>query len=330
MVKYKIIAELAQGYEGKVDIAKQLIDSAKLSGADYAKIQVVYADELSTSDYKDYKIFKSLELDKVKWNEISKFAKKKKISLITEVFGKKSVAISKFIKSKFYKIHPTDINNFELLRMIKSIKPKKIFIGIGGAKEKEVEKCLSFFDKSDVVLLHGHQSLPTPNQDMNIQRISNIISKYKDKHNKLSIGIADHALPEDKTIKDIVSMAIGAGARYIEKHLTTNRIYKLEDYHSALNPDEFKKFRSYIDELFKIYGDGGYLSSNSERKYRHNTRRSIFLKKNLKKHSILKEQFFVMKRSPKSSDIKNISEIIGKKAKKNLYRNRLIYKKDLL
>jgi hypothetical protein len=330
MVKYKIIAELAQGYEGKVDIAKQLIESAKLAGADYAKIQVVYADELSTSDYKDYKIFKSLELDKVKWNEISKFAQKKKIKLITEVFGKKSVAISKFIKSKFYKIHPTDINNFELLRMIKSIKPKKIFIGIGGAKEKEVEKCLSFFEKFDVVLLHGHQSLPTPNQDMNIQRISNIISKYKNKYNKISIGIADHAIPEDKTIKDIVSMAIGAGARYIEKHLTTNRIYKLEDYHSALNPDEFKKFRSYIDELFKIYGDGGYLSSNSERKYRNNTRRSIFLKKNLKKYAILKEDFFVMKRSPKSSDLKNISEIIGKKAKKNLYKNKLIYKKDLL
>jgi len=330
MAKYKIIAELAQGYEGKVDIAKQLIESAKLAGADYAKIQVVYADELSTSDYKDYKIFKSLELDKTKWNEISKFAQKKKISLITEVFGEKSIAISKFIKSKFYKIHPTDINNFELLRLVKSVKPKRIFIGIGGAKEKEIEKCLFFFKKFDVVLLHGHQSLPTPNQDMNIQRISNIISKYKIKYNKISIGIADHAIPGDKTIKDIISMAIGAGARYIEKHLTTNRIYKLEDYHSALNPDEFKKFRSYIDELFKIYGDGRYLSSSSERKYRHNTRRSIFLKKNLKKHTVLKEDFFVMKRSPMSSDIKNIFEIIGKKAKKNLFKNRLIYKKDLL
>lgn len=330
MIKYKIIAELAQGYEGKVDIAKQLIESAKLAGADYAKIQVVYADELATSDYKDYKIFKSLELDKIKWGEISKFAQKKKISLITEVFGEKSVAISKFIGSKFYKIHPTDINNFELLRLIKSANPKKIFIGIGGAKEKEIEKCLSFFKKFKVVLLHGHQSLPTPNQDMNIQRISNIISKYKVKYSKISIGIADHAIPEDKTIKDIISMAIGAGARYIEKHLTTNRIYKLEDYHSALNPDEFRKFRSYIDKLFKIYGDGRYLSSSSERKYRLDTRRSIFLKKNLKKHSVLKEDFFAMKRSSKSSDIKNIYDIIGKKAKKKLFKNRLIYKKDLL
>ena len=165
---------------------------------------------------------------------------------------------------------------------------------------------------------------------MNIQRISNIITKYKIKYNKISLGIADHVIPGDETVKDIVSMAIGAGARYIEKHLTTNRVYKLEDYNSALNPDEFKEFKNYINELFKIYGDGSYLSSNSEIKYRHNTRRSIFLKKNIKKNSILKEDFFLMKRSPKTSDIKNISEIVGKRAKKNLFKNRLIYKKDLL
>ncbi len=100
MVKYKIIAELAQGYEGKVDIAKQLIDSAKLAGADYAKIQVVYADELSTSDYKDYKIFKSLELDKVKWNEISKFAKKKKNWFNNRGFWKKKCNNIKIYKIK--------------------------------------------------------------------------------------------------------------------------------------------------------------------------------------------------------------------------------------
>ena len=89
MKKYKIIAELAQGYEGKVYLAEQMIESAKIAGAHFAKIQVVYADELSTKDYKDYKIFKSLELNKNEWKKIFKFSKKKKINLITEVFGKK-------------------------------------------------------------------------------------------------------------------------------------------------------------------------------------------------------------------------------------------------
>ena len=48
MKKIKFIAELAQGYEGKIDQACELIKGAKAGSADFAKIQIVYADELST------------------------------------------------------------------------------------------------------------------------------------------------------------------------------------------------------------------------------------------------------------------------------------------
>ena len=77
MNKVKFIAELAQGYEGKVLQAFELIKGAKLALANFAKIQIVYADELATKDYKDYKIFKSLELNKNEWLKIYNFAKKK-------------------------------------------------------------------------------------------------------------------------------------------------------------------------------------------------------------------------------------------------------------
>ena len=89
--------------------------------------------------------------------------------------------------------------------------------------------------------MHGHQTLPTPNSDLNISRIKKIISRFKNKENNFSVGIADHVIPNDKDQIPIISMAIASGAEYIEKHLTTNRIFKLEDYFSALNPDEFKK-----------------------------------------------------------------------------------------
>ena len=49
---------------------------------------------------------------------------------------------------------------------------------------------------------------------------------------KLSLGIADHVVPGDKDQNIIVSMAIGAGVNFIEKHLTINRVLKLEDYES--------------------------------------------------------------------------------------------------
>ena len=49
-MKLNFIAELAQGYEGNLDQALELIHAAKLSKADYVKIQIVYPDELSTKD----------------------------------------------------------------------------------------------------------------------------------------------------------------------------------------------------------------------------------------------------------------------------------------
>ena len=51
-MKLEIIAELAQGFEGRPDQARLLVKAAAAAGADAAKLQLVYADELATPDYK--------------------------------------------------------------------------------------------------------------------------------------------------------------------------------------------------------------------------------------------------------------------------------------
>ena len=159
--------------------------------------------------------------------KFSKFSKKIKINLI-KGFGKKSIEIANYIKSKNFKLHPTDINNFELINLIKKSKPKKIFVGIGGATKKEINLCLDNLKNFEVILLHGHQTSPTPNNDLNISRIKKILEDFKiNKLKKLSLGIADHVVPGDKDQNIIVSMAIGAGVNFIEKHLTINRVLKL-------------------------------------------------------------------------------------------------------
>ena len=42
----EIVAELAQGFEGNVEKALLLLDAAHKSGADCAKFQVIFADEI--------------------------------------------------------------------------------------------------------------------------------------------------------------------------------------------------------------------------------------------------------------------------------------------
>jgi len=330
MKKIKFIAELAQGYEGKVSQACELIKGAKFAHADFVKIQIVYADELSTKDYKDYKIFKSLEINKNDWKKIFKFSQKNKIDLIAEVFGKKSLDVANFIGARFLKMHPTDINNQQLISDIKKLNPKIVFVGIGGAKEEEIRLCLEKLKNNKVVLLHGHQTLPTPNQDLNISRITKIISVFSKFKNNFEIGIADHVVPGDKDQYSIIAMAIGTGVTFIEKHLTTNRVFQLEDYHSALNPDEFTKFIDECNDLVKIFGKNDFNLSNSEKKYRKLTRRVPIAKKNLRNQSILNSTNVDFKRSSFSSDIGKIYSVFGKKLKKKIKKNKIITKRDFL
>ena len=90
----KIIAELAQGFEGNLNQAKILLKAASTSGADIAKLQLVYADELATSDYIHYKLFKSLEMSDNEWKDLYDYSREFKIELNFDIFGKKSLKLS--------------------------------------------------------------------------------------------------------------------------------------------------------------------------------------------------------------------------------------------
>ena len=73
----KIIAEIAQGYEGSYVIAKKLLLGAIRSGADAVKFQLVIADELCTKKYLHYQFFKKLKIHNQKWKILRNLAKKK-------------------------------------------------------------------------------------------------------------------------------------------------------------------------------------------------------------------------------------------------------------
>jgi N,N'-diacetyllegionaminate synthase len=329
-MKLNFIAELAQGYEGKLNLALDLIHGAKLADADYVKIQIVFADELSTKKFCAYDIFKSLRLSKLDWLKIANYSKKLKINLITEVFGSKSLNVAKYINSKYIKIHPTDINNFSLISKIKKLKPKIIFVGIGGAKKEEILDCLKLLQNFKVVFLHGHQTLPTPNEDLNISRIAKLTREFENIHQNFKFGIADHVVPNDIDQLPIISLAMGAGISYVEKHLTTNRVFKLEDHESALNPDEFKKLIIDCKRIFKIYGKNTFSLSKSEKKYRDLTRRVIVAKKNLKKNKILNASNLTAKRSPEPNGFFSFEKLFGKKTKINIKKDTVITKNHIV
>src|SRR5689334_16135485 len=153
----EIIAELAQGFEGDPMKARLLIKAAAAAGADAAKFQLVYADELATPDYKYYDLFKSLEMSDEVWQDLYSYAQQLKFHLYLDIFGTKSLALCEKIGIKSVKLHGTDIANIGLLNEINKSSIGNIILGAGGAHLSEIETALDLLKNKNVTVLLGFQ-----------------------------------------------------------------------------------------------------------------------------------------------------------------------------
>jgi N,N'-diacetyllegionaminate synthase len=331
--KLEVIAEVAQGYEGKIKIAKLMIDAAKKSNADSIKFQLVYADELATPGYKFYNFFKTLEMTDLEWREVRNYSKKKKIKFYLEIFGSKSLHVSKKLHVDGIKIHPTDLDNYVLLKLIRKTSIKKIFLGIGGAYLEEIKKSIKILSNKKIILLMGFQGYPTRSEDNNINRIE-LLKKFFFSNKNICYGFADHDINKRNLSNNASLVAIGSGCSFIEKHLTIKYGKKpLEDSESAYLPKDFAIYKSTLDNAFSCYNSNVDLKkiffklNKSELKYRKAVKKSLVANKDIFPGQVLNEKHFVLKRVKNNNAFKKIIDVKNKKIKKFLKNNQPITKK---
>jgi N,N'-diacetyllegionaminate synthase len=93
----------------------------------------------------------------------------------------------------------------------------------------------------EVVVMVGFQGYPTPDDENQISRIGRVVQRLAARPN-VSVGFADHSLPQSEWVLAFSAMALGQGARVFEKHLTLGEVMKLEDHEAAINPDKFAQY----------------------------------------------------------------------------------------
>lgn len=251
-----LIAEIAGGHEGKEHFAIQLINIAKNSEATSIKFQIYVADELCDINHIDYETFKNLEFREKNWKNINKIIRSTHLNFYVDIFGEKSLDIANSLKIDGIKIHASDLGNLNLIKKAGEL-VNKIFLGTGGRKRIEIFEAVNVLKKSkyagEIILVAGHQLFPTPPDQHSLLEISHLKNSYKDFN--VNVCVADHF---DGDIDGSISFpiaAVGNGAKYVEKHITIDRNLKLEDYESALNPDNFKKLSRYLFALDKTFSN---------------------------------------------------------------------------
>jgi len=251
--KIDLIAEIAGGHEGSIEHALTLLDIASQQGASSIKFQIYVADDLCTRSHSDYEIFKSFEFADSEWLLIRKRTRQLGLNLYVEIYGSESLRIAKILKADGIKIHPSDIGNVKFILEV-SKETDILFLGVGGRKRIEIFEVISSLRKGGydgvLVIVTGYQLFPTPEDQHSLQEISHFKNVYDDFDVK--VCVADHI---DGSLTSAVIFpiaAIGAGATFVEKHLTSDRSQEFEDYEAALNPSEFGHLSAYISSIEKI------------------------------------------------------------------------------
>ena len=326
-MKIEIIAELAQGFEGSVHQAKLLIAAAAKSGANAAKFQMVYSDELATPDYQYYQLFSNLELSDSEWLDIKATCDHYNIELILDVFGKKGLKLAETMGVRSIKLHATDINNIGFLTNIANSAISRVMLGAGGAYTDEIEEAVAILASKHIVLFHGFQGYPTLINENQMSRL-NVWKTIFAQYNNISFGFSDHVDPNCPSSISLPAFAVGQGVSVLEKHLTLGRCMELEDHESAMNPDQFKVFVSCIEDINEAFGNpndsNDFGMSEAEEQYRKNIRRHVVTVKEIPSGQLISASDVVLKRTSAKEAYTDIQSVYGKIPKRSLAQNTAI------
>ena len=130
--KTLIIAEAGVNHNGKLNLAKKLIDIASNAGADVVKFQTFTASNLLTkyaskANYQkkltnpkesQYEMIKKLELNFKQHLVLISHCKKRKIEFLSSPFDLESIDMLIKLKLKKLKIPSSEINNAQYLKHI--------------------------------------------------------------------------------------------------------------------------------------------------------------------------------------------------------------------
>jgi sialic acid synthase SpsE len=174
---------------------------------------------------------------------------------------------------------------------------------------EEVAEALDVFEdeglmREDITVLHCTTDYPTSLEDVNLKAMLTLEHKCG-----VDVGYSDHT--EGVLISPV---AVGMGAKVIEKHLTLDKTLPGPDHRASLNPREFEELTSAIRSVEKSLGAGVKAPTVAEELNRLVVRKSLVAKKPIAEGDILSKDNLATKRPGSGISPMEWNNFIGRKA----------------
>lgn len=242
-----IIAEIGINHQGKVEIAKEMIDAAKYAGADAVKFQKRTVEKILTKEGLSKPYFnedsfgktygehrKALELSEKDYRELKEYATERGLIFFASGWDEESVDLLDSIGVPVFKIPSADVTNLPLITHTAK-KGKPVILSTGMSNMEEVEEAVNAVldHNPNLILMQCASTYPADFEELNLNVLKNYEEKFGD---KVVLGYSGH---EKGVTAPLIAYMFGA--RVFERHLTLDRTMKGGDHAASLEPDVFKR-----------------------------------------------------------------------------------------
>jgi sialic acid synthase SpsE len=327
-----IIAEIGINHNGKLDLAKQLIDAAVSAGANAVKFQKRFLNQLYKNELLNdpnlesqgfeilVGVLKEVEFGEDEYRQIIEYCKEKNITFLCTPWDAESVDFLEKFNVPAYKIASADMTNFPLLKYVCS-KNKPMIISSGMSEMNEIEKTVEFLknQQANFILLHCNSTYPSPIDLLNLELIPVLSEKFQ-----VPIGYSGH---EPDIIPTLT--ASNLGAVLVERHVTLDRTMEGIDQSASLEPQEFSTLVKYIRDSEKAKGKPIKRMTRGEILQREVLGKSLVCKTDIQKNEEFSEENIDVKGPAKGLSPQYYYDLLGKKSKRQIKKGDYIQTDDL-
>lgn len=330
-----IIAEIGVNHNGRMELARNLIERAVECGADAVKFQafisermivsgtpkVFYQTRATSANEDQDTMLKRFQFSAVQLKELKQYAEMKGVLFLCSVFDQESAFQLNELGIGVFKIPSGELTNLPLIKQVASY-GKPMFISTGMADLGEVDAAVQAAQKEgnrQLMLMHCVSQYPAPFDSLNLKVIQTLSQAFH-----VPVGFSDHSQGVTAAM-----LSIACGARAVEKHFTLNRCLEGPDHQASLEPEEFKRLAQVIRDAEKALGDGCKIISSGEMAIRSLTRKSIVTAADILQGTVLTSNHIDFKRPGNGISPALIDDVLGRRTVRVLPKDTILQWTDL-
>jgi len=252
-----IVAEIGINHNGDVEIAKRLIDAAKLAGCDAVKFQkrtpelcvppeqrnIPRETPWGLITYMEYRY--KVEFGYEQYAEIDRYCKQQGITWFASCWDIPSVDFIEQFDPPCYKVASASLTDDELLLRLNAT-GKPILLSTGMSTMDEIRHAVSLLVRDRLIIMHSTSTYPCPPQELNLRMIQTLKREFD-----LPVGYSGHEVGLQTTYAAVV-----LGACVVERHITLDRAMWGSDQAASVEPGGFMRLVRDIRVIEQALGDG--------------------------------------------------------------------------